>query len=127
MADEERGPSAQKVRRVLVVDDEDTIRRVLVRTLVINGFETRDAAEGITAWGLALSQRFDLLVTDLRMPGLDGLELAKRITQVHAGTRVLIISAYPPIGMPSFPFMHKPFSMTDFMTTVAQLFVSAGG
>ena len=124
MAHDEKGPAAQTVRRVLVVDDEDTIRRVLVRTLVINGFETRDAADGITAWGLALSQRFDLLVTDLRMPGLDGLELAKRVTQVYAGTKVLLISAYQPIGMPTFAFLQKPFSMTDFMTTVAQLFVS---
>lgn len=111
-------------RRVLVVDDEEVIRRALVHTLVINGFETRDAAEGLTAWALALSQRFDLLVTDLRMPGIDGLELAARVTQAHPGTKVLIVTAYQPVGMPQHPVLMKPFSMEDFLTTVAQLFLT---
>jgi len=113
----------QQVHRVLVVDDEDGIRRSLVRVLALNGFETRDASDGLSAWGLALSQRFDLVVTDLRMPGLDGMELATRVIQANPRTRILIISAYPPIGMPPYPFMQKPFSMVDFLTTVAQLFL----
>jgi DNA-binding NtrC family response regulator len=115
-------PAPPQVRRVLVVDDEDTIRRSLVRTLSINGFETRDAGDGMTAWALALSQRFDLLVTDLRMPGLDGMELAARVTQAHPSTKVLVVSAYPPIGMPPYPFMHKPFSMEEFLVSVGRLF-----
>ena len=128
MADESMTPPApQPVRRVLVVDDEDVIRRALVRVLAINGFETRDAADGMTAWGLALSQRFDLLVTDLRMPGLDGMELATRVTQAHPSTRVLIISAYAPIGLSPYLFMPKPFSLEEFMAAVARLFAPHDG
>ena len=107
------------VRRVLVVDDEEPIRRALIRTLAINGFETREAADGLSAWGLSMSQHFDLLVTDIRMPGLDGMELVNRVTQFNPAIKILLISAYLPIGFPSpHMFMRKPFTQEEFMASV---------
>ena len=110
------------MRRVLVVDDEEPVRRALVRSLAINGFDTREAADGMSAWGLAMSQRFDLLITDIRMPGLDGLELVERVRQFTPTIAILLISAYLPIGFPpDYPFLQKPFATEDFLAAVRQL------
>ncbi len=113
---------AESPRRVLVVDDEESVRRALVRSLATNGFETREAADGQSAWELAASQRFDLIVTDIRIPGFDGLELAERIKQLNPAIAIILISAYLPIGIPpAYRFLLKPFPMEILLAAVREL------
>ena len=73
--------------RVLVVDDDDTVREVLRRYLTRDGHEVIEAADGITGLGLVRSQHPDLVVLDLMLPGMDGLEVCREIrrTSTHPG------------------------------------------
>ena len=65
--------------RVLVVDDDDTVREVLRRYLTRDGHEVVEASDGITGLNLALTRQPDLVVLDLMLPGMDGLEVCREI------------------------------------------------
>ena len=65
--------------RVLVVDDDDTVREVLRRYLTRDGHQVLEAADGITGLNLVRSEQPDLLVLDLMLPGMDGLEVCREI------------------------------------------------
>jgi two-component system, OmpR family, KDP operon response regulator KdpE len=69
---------------ILVVDDEPQICRVLKSALESSGWKTRVAADGESAWDLYNASRFDLVITDLSMPGMDGIELCSRIRKVSS-------------------------------------------
>jgi CheY-like chemotaxis protein len=83
--------------RVLVVDDEPAVRGLLRQTLAGQGYlvtEARDAEEAL-ALALASDEGFELLVTDVVMPGLTGPQLARHMTEMFPGLAVLFISGYP--------------------------------
>jgi DNA-binding NtrC family response regulator len=109
--------------RLLVVDDEPVIRSALVKVLNDQGFHAEQAEDGVTAVKLIQSsaQPFDLLVTDIVMPGLNGLDLAEMMIAQSPRTKILIISAYAPpmaLGMRQLPFLQKPFDLQTFVYTV---------
>ena len=72
---------------ILVVDDEPTIAEVVARYLQRAGYEARTAADGPSAVSAAMSHRPDLVVLDIMLPGLDGLEVARRVRQSCPGTQ----------------------------------------
>src|SRR6202790_2440311 len=74
--------------RILVVDDEPQIRRVLRATLTAQGYEVTDARTGEDALGAVRDSRFDLILLDMNMPGMGGLEACRSI---RAGSEVAII------------------------------------
>jgi len=81
--------------RVLVVDDEPGILEFADRTLRAAGYTTSIAASGSAALALAESAGpFDLLLTDMRMPGMNGDELARRMRQVFPDLKVLYLTGY---------------------------------
>ncbi len=65
------------LKRVLVVDDSETVRKILEATLTAAGYEVTEAEDGVEALAYAGSSHFDLLMTDLKMPKMDGYELVK--------------------------------------------------
>jgi two-component system, OmpR family, response regulator ResD len=77
-------------RSILVVDDEPTIAEVVARYLERAGYETRMAADGPSALAAAAGSRPDLVVLDIMLPGLDGLEVMRRLHE-DGGDRVLVI------------------------------------
>lgn len=79
---------------ILVVDDERSIRVGLKGLLAKEGYEVSAAESGDEALRLLDNQPFDLLLTDLRMPGLDGIGLLKRIKERHPDTLVVMMTAY---------------------------------
>lgn len=81
--------------RVLIVDDEKGIREVLRDFFEGEGFEVFEAADGADALGLARKKRFDVVLTDLKMPGLDGLQILKEIRHILPDTAALILTGYP--------------------------------
>ena len=76
---------------VLVVDDEPTIAEVVSRYLQRAGYETRSAGDGAQALQLAAAERPDLVVLDLMLPGMDGLEVMRRLRDAGNGHRLPII------------------------------------
>ncbi|MCP5536063.1 MAG: response regulator [Akkermansiaceae bacterium] len=81
--------SRRKKKRVLVADDEEAMRKFIVRQLV--DYELVQASDGTEAWELALSTRPDLIILDLMMPGMDGIEVTRRIRESDELARVPII------------------------------------
>ena len=122
-------PKADPARVVLVVDDEPIVLRMMERVLAEAGFCVQSASSGLRA--LELAGRWatppDLLVTDLRMDGLNGSDLARLITHRHPVVRVLLVSAADPEHLePGWPFLRKPFGHEELLHAV-ELLLTTGG
>lgn len=87
-------PHPQRPKRVLIVDDSPTVRQLEQRLLNDRGYAVEVAVDGIDAWGAARTGHFDLVITDIEMPRMDGFELARAIKREPGlqKTAVLIIS-----------------------------------
>ena len=110
--------------RILIVEDEDKLRRVLELQLESAGFEVEQAGSAETA--LPMIDRADLVLTDLRLPGMDGLELLSLIRRQNSRTPVVVMTAFGTIEnaveamkIGASDFLLKPFSL-DHLTTVVE-------
>jgi len=82
--------------RILVVDDEAGVRDWLAETLAASGHHVITARDGLEAKRLAVSQHFDLLITDISMPNEEGLGTIRALKKAHPGLKIIAISgAYP--------------------------------
>ena len=79
--------------KVLVVEDNADSLRVLAVCLQLEGFAVEQAHDGLEAFQKLEDQTFDVVVSDIRMPRLNGLDLAGRIVDRYAGTRIVLITA----------------------------------
>jgi two-component system cell cycle sensor histidine kinase/response regulator CckA len=79
---------------ILLVEDEESVRALVRRTLEARGYRVLEAADGPQAVELALSRPVDLLLTDMVLPGMGGSEIAARIHAIHPRARVLYTSGY---------------------------------
>lgn len=110
--------------RVLIVDDEDNLRRTLALGLKIEGFETEQASSGLEALDmLGRGVTVDVVLVDLMMPGLNGLEVARQITRIFPHVQVVLSSAYhlsrsqlDRANAGVIGFVPKPYSMADLAT-----------
>jgi len=80
--------------RILVVDDEETIRELLSKTLALAEYEVHVAPDGRTAVDRMRIIHYDLLITDLRMPGVDGLTVIREARRLKADIPVIIVTGY---------------------------------
>ncbi len=120
---------ASGTERLLLVEDEAVVRGVVERTLARAGYRVVVATSGDEALELTEADgRFDLLITDVVMPGVNGWELGKRLTERWPGLRVLYISGYTDdvikegnVAGLGAPFLQKPFLPVDLLTTVRKL------
>jgi two-component system cell cycle sensor histidine kinase/response regulator CckA len=125
-------PSSGRTQHVvLVVDDEPGLRELVCRTLQAEGYRTMEAGHGGEALEVMDAIPVDLVVTDVVMPGMDGRELGRRLSQRWPDLPILYISAYDVNdifrrGSPtsSAPFLQKPFPMEELITTVRELITS---
>ena len=89
------GPAATVVARILLVDDEDLLREVLAEQLEDAGYEVQMVANGADALALlAADERVDLLITDLSMPGMDGLAVIRAARDVRPGLPTVLLTGY---------------------------------
>jgi len=113
--------------RVLVADDEEAIRELLVRTLALAEYHVRTVPDGQAAVDLLRAEPFDLLITDLRMPGLDGLALIREARRLYPHLPIVIItgfsteaSAIEAINLGVAGYLTKPFRMAKVLAVAAQ-------
>jgi CheY-like chemotaxis protein len=129
-------PVPERPITVLVADDEDVLRGLVIRLLGDEGYRILEARNGGEALHLAhlAAPHLRLVVTDVVMPGMDGWELGRRLAIDCPAVPVLYISAYPSTDIfhrggapsPSVPFLEKPFSPEVFLTTVRELLERPG-
>ena len=104
---------------VMVVDDDSDVREIVAETLEEYGFGVCQAASGEEALPMLRSNPFiDVLVTDVRMPGMSGIELAVQARQTNATMRIILISGYFPPQHVAQRFLRKPFHMRDLASAI---------
>jgi two-component system cell cycle sensor histidine kinase/response regulator CckA len=109
---------------LLVVDDEEPLRRTVSRMLTNAGFRVVSASSGQRALDVLEQTSIRLLVTDLKMPGMNGRELAERVRQRKPQLPILFISGYPSPrtteALPG-PILIKPFTEEELVRQVDRL------
>ncbi len=85
---------ATSTKRILIVDDETHMRTTLSDILSDEGFDVDTAADGLTAVAMCESQEYSVVLLDVRVPGIDGVETFRRIRRRHEDLRVVMMSAY---------------------------------
>ena len=114
--------------RLLVVDDERAIRDLLVQILSAEGHEVTTAADGAEAMELLGRQPFDLVITDLVMPGLNGVDVLRAAKRIDPDCPVIIITGYPSeetvvslVRLGASDYIAKPFNVNAVIVAVARL------
>jgi DNA-binding NtrC family response regulator len=112
--------------RVLVVEDHPDLRALCVGALRRAGYEVAEADSGVTAQRILLTDRVDLLITDLKQPGLGGLELLKIAKEADSEIVVILVTGFPTVetavsAMKSgaSDYLVKPFSEEQLLSGVA--------
>ena len=112
-------------QRILVVDDEEKLRRVIELQLIAAGFDVDKAGSAEEA--LKVAERADLVVTDLKLPGMDGLELLASIRRQNMQAPVIVMTAFGTIEVAveamkagAVDFLLKPFSLDHLMAVVGK-------
>ncbi len=80
--------------RVLIVDDDETFCRLLVEVLEGNGFDVAWTTDSVAGYEMSASYPYDLVILDVRMPGLLGTELAQGLKKDYPLSKVILISAF---------------------------------
>ena len=110
--------------RVLVVDDEPPLRRIIRRRLEAQHFQVEEAGDGESALRLIQSRPFDLVLTDLLMPGINGRQIHETLKRYRPTVAVLCMSAYaeevPPIDLAdtSIALLRKPFRADELYLAI---------
>lgn len=119
--------STRNMYIVLVVDDDPVVRRAVARFVASAGYQVIESSS--PEQGLAAAERYpiDLMITDLVMPNMTGVELARRITDIRPGVRVIYMSGFAPDELvaergrsagPDPIFLQKPFAVDALMPSV---------
>jgi two-component system, response regulator, stage 0 sporulation protein F len=111
--------------KVLIVDDQFGIRILLNEVLQKEGYQTFQAANGVQALEILNQQSPDLVLLDMKIPGMDGIEILKRMKVVNPEIRVIIMTAYGELDMiqeaknlGALTHFAKPFDIDDIRAAV---------
>jgi len=112
-------------RQVLVVDDEEAIRTGIAQALALMGLQVATAAGGAAALEMLARSPYAVVLLDIRMPDLDGMEVLKRIRQDHPESEVIMITGFPTIQGAveaikhgALDYLVKPFRLDDLEAVV---------
>ena len=107
------GPLARESYMILLVDDDESVRETSADMLEELGYKVRQAESGPQALELLEQEGFDVMVTDIRMPGMSGLELSDLASNRHHDLKIILISGYFQPQTLNRRFLQKPFRTHD--------------
>ena len=115
----------QMLPHILLMEDEPSVAKGLKMVMDEQGYQVDWAATGEAALDAFWSGRFDLLVADIRLPDIDGMEVIERVKDKEPDTPVVIITGYPSMSsaikavkIGATDYLRKPFTEEEFMTAV---------
>jgi two-component system cell cycle response regulator CpdR len=114
--------------RILLAEDDEAMRTYLVRALENAGYEVAAVDRGTAALPLLEEYEFDLLLSDIVMPEMDGIELAQRCSEMSPRTKVMFITGFAAVSLkqnrelPQTRVLSKPFHLKDLVLEVERLF-----
>ncbi|HEY2751433.1 cell cycle two-component system response regulator CpdR [Phenylobacterium sp.] len=113
--------------RILLAEDDDSLRGFLARALERAGYEVTACADGEEAAAI-LDQDWDLLLTDIVMPGMDGIEVARQAAAIHPGLRIMFITGFAAValaagdqGPPGAKVLSKPIHLREIVSEVERM------
>jgi two-component system cell cycle response regulator CpdR len=118
--------------RILLAEDEEAMRAYLQRALTNAGYEVETVDRGTEAIPMLEKKHFDLLLSDIVMPEMDGIELAQRCAEISPRTKVMFITGFAAVSMGikektdnKAKVLSKPFHLNDLVDQVNQLLKAA--
>lgn len=114
--------------RILLAEDDESMRLYLSRALERVGYQVVAVDRGTAALPLLEQESFDLLLTDIVMPEMDGIELAQRASGIAPEMRVMFITGFAAVALkagraaPQAKVLSKPFHLRDLVAEVDRLF-----
>ena len=113
--------------RILITEDEESLRAFVARALRMDGHDTVEAADGSEGLEALAGGNFDLLLSDIRMPVMDGIELTHKAAAAHPGLKILLMTGYAEqreraddLATKIIEVVAKPFTLPDIRTAVAR-------
>jgi len=114
--------------RVLIVDDEPFVRHLIRDTLKTRGFATGSAANGVEALEELAKEPYDLVISDVVMPEMEGFELLKRVKKDYPGLKVIILTGYSSqhdisdfLLYGADEYLTKPFQVNELLAAVEKV------
>jgi DNA-binding NtrC family response regulator len=111
--------------RILVVDDEESLRTVLSAELLAEGYRVNTATDGEDAINLLAGQDFDLILLDIKMGRVDGFEVLRHVKRIRPATKVIMLTGFADLKnaieskrLGAEDFVSKPYDLVDLLTTV---------
>lgn len=117
--------------RILLAEDEDAMRTYLARALENAGYDVTAVDRGTMAVPLLEDGDYDLLLSDIVMPEMDGIELAQRCAEISPRTKVMFITGFAAVTLkasreaPQAKVLSKPFHLKDLVMEVERIFGQA--
>ncbi len=114
--------------RILLAEDEEAMRGYISRALENAGYEVVSVDRGTEALPLLNEQQFDLLLSDIVMPEMDGIELAQHCNEISPRTKVMFITGFAAVTLkasreqPQAKVLSKPFHLRDLVLEVERVF-----
>ncbi len=115
--------------RVLIVDDEDDFRETIVKRLNARKIQSEGAASGVKALEVLKDKDFDVIVLDVKMPGMDGIETLRHIKKMKPEIEVIMLTGHASVefglkGMQlgAFDYVMKPAPLNELLDTIGQAY-----
>jgi len=114
-------------QRILLAEDDDAMRTYLERALDNAGYVVDSVDRGTAAVPLLESNEYDLLLSDIVMPEMDGIELAQKCNEISPGTKVMFITGFAAVTLkasaeqPNAKVLSKPFHLRDLVLEVERV------
>jgi DNA-binding NtrC family response regulator len=119
----------QKLIRVLIVDDEDDFRETIVKRLNARKLVSEGAASGVKALEILKTKDFDVIVLDVKMPEMDGIETLRHIKKLKPEIEVIMLTGHASVefglkGMQlgAFDYIMKPAMLNELLDTISQAY-----
>ena len=113
--------------KILITEDESALRIFVARALRLDGHETHEAGDGAEGLEKLAEDKFDLLLSDIRMPVMDGIELAHQAAERHPDMKILLMTGYAEqreraddLASKIVDVVQKPFALPDIRRAVAR-------
>jgi len=121
-------PSRVPARRILLAEDDESMRAFIERALIKAGYEVTSFANGREAYERIKTEPFTLLLTDIVMPQMDGIELARRASEIHPELKIMFITGFAAVtlntstqAVKDAQVLSKPFHLKDLVREIDRL------
>ena len=117
-----------EAKRILIVDDEENAREGLAKILKKTGYNTGTAENGEHALKILENTKYDLVITDIKMPRMDGMQLLRRIRKIVPDIAVIMVTAYGEVesyleamSQGAFEYLNKPIKIDELKKVVSKV------